>query len=217
MTSQHATSLIGYFACSNGELIPLTCTGTICFDQAQCGCLGTEESSSETKVTEPITVTSTAPSAPVTSVTCPAGCSLLDDPNDSCGSYFVCSGGELVPLTCIGTLCFDQAQCGCVDTGVTSSATTVTKPITVPSTSAPVTSVTLFYFVCSGTELIPITCTGTLCFDQAQCGCVDTEASSSATIVTQPITVPSTSAPVTTVTCPPGCPFLDDPNDSCGR
>ncbi|KAB7507736.1 hypothetical protein Anas_10869, partial [Armadillidium nasatum] len=74
----------------------------------------------------------------------------------------------------------------------------------------------LRYFVCSGGGLVPLTCTGTLCFEQAQCGCVDTGASSPATTVTKPITVPSTSAPVTSVTCPPGCPFVDDPDDSCG-
>ncbi|RXG73313.1 hypothetical protein Avbf_06415, partial [Armadillidium vulgare] len=58
------------------------------------------------------------------------------------------------------------------------------------------------YFVCSGSDLIPVNCTDTLCFDQASCGCVVKEET-------------TTKSLTTTESLPPNCPYLDDPNDDC--
>ncbi|KAB7502981.1 hypothetical protein Anas_13937, partial [Armadillidium nasatum] len=59
------------------------------------------------------------------------------------------------------------------------------------------------YFVCSGDDLIPATCSGALCFDQELCACVEREAT-------------STKIPITS-TLSPSCPLIDDPNDDCSN
>ncbi|KAB7501137.1 hypothetical protein Anas_14192 [Armadillidium nasatum] len=105
-----------YFICSGNDLIPLNCTGTLCFDQAACACVenggssSTTTSSSSSSSSSTITTTNTA----TTMLTCPSDCPFVNDPS-SCQSYFFCSGNELISYSCFATLCFDQESCACVE------------------------------------------------------------------------------------------------------
>ncbi|RXG59160.1 hypothetical protein Avbf_05928, partial [Armadillidium vulgare] len=155
-----------FYACSGDDLIPEKCSGSLCFDQASCGCVDTGRSTT-------------------TPLTCPPGCNFIDDPNDSCKSYFLCSGDDLIPVNCSDTLCFDQELCGCVDKGVTttkSPTTKVTEPITgtiptitcppgCPFADDPNDNCGRFY-ICDGGDVISAKCPGILCFDQETCQCV---------------------------------------------
>ncbi|RXG73314.1 hypothetical protein Avbf_06414, partial [Armadillidium vulgare] len=87
-----------YFVCSGDGLIPVTCSGTSCFDQELCGCV--ERVATTTKI-------------PTTSTHSPS-CPLIDDPNDDCSKFFLYDGINLISQTCPEGSCFNATACGCV-------------------------------------------------------------------------------------------------------
>ncbi|KAB7496724.1 hypothetical protein Anas_08932, partial [Armadillidium nasatum] len=99
-----------YFICSGSTLIPVNCTGALCFDQASCACVENGGSSPTTTTSSTITTTT---STTTTHLTCPSGCPFVDDLS-SCESYYLCNGDELVPVNCSDNFCFNQESCACV-------------------------------------------------------------------------------------------------------
>ncbi|KAL7646163.1 UNVERIFIED_CONTAM: hypothetical protein RMT77_003064 [Armadillidium vulgare] len=134
--------------------------------------------------------------------------SCKTDPNDM---RIIIHCDENPPVTdppCSGPA--DLTTCACLSCSATC-----------PLVNDPTDNCTKYYF-CNDKELIPGECSGGLCFDQTVCQCSDKVSPSPSTQTTAPTTTPTTTITSTSstsssaLTCPSGCPFVDDPTDNCG-
>ncbi|KAL7646164.1 UNVERIFIED_CONTAM: hypothetical protein RMT77_003065 [Armadillidium vulgare] len=112
-------------------------------------------------------------------LSCSDSCPFVDDPNDNCGSYFYCYGGDLVPYSCPSGFCFNQELCVC-SSSPTNEPTLTTFISTESSLPCPPGCDYLDdpsddcqgFFICYQGQLVPSKCPGVLCFNQEKCLCM---------------------------------------------